>query len=71
MENASYFKPKALFVLMIFKFLSWLLGHAAKGLDKKNNVTFKFYDATAWLTNNCTTHIAQYLEKQRKLDNEI
>ena len=26
-------------------------------------VNFKFYDVTAWLTNNCNTHIAQYLEK--------
>ena len=26
-------------------------------------VNFKFYDVTAWLTNICNTHIAQYLEK--------
>ena len=31
------------------------------GLIKK--VNFKFYDVTAWLTNNCNTHIAQRLEK--------
>ena len=58
MKNAFYFTPKALFVLKIFNFLSWLFGHAAKRLDKKNKVNFKFYDVTAWLTNNCNTHIA-------------
>ena len=39
-----------------------------KRLDKIN---FKFYDLTAWLTNNCNTHIAQYLDKQTQSDNEI
>ena len=63
MENAFYFTSKAFFVLKIFKFLSWLFGHVAKRLDKKDKVNFKFYDVTAWLTNNCNTHIAQYLEK--------
>ena len=33
-----------------------------KGLIKKIRVNFKSYDVTAWLTNNCSTHIAQYLE---------
>ena len=28
-----------------------------------DKVNFKIYDVTAWLTNNCNTHIAQYLEK--------
>ena len=63
MKNALDFTSKALFVLNIFKFLSRLFGHVAKGLDKKDKVNFKFYDVTAWLTNNCNTHIAQYLEK--------
>ena len=31
--------------------------------DLIKKVNFKFYDATAWLSNNCNTHIAQYLEK--------
>ena len=31
-----------------------------KGLIKKIKVNFEFYDVTAWLTNNCNTHIAQY-----------
>ena len=54
---------EALFVLKIFNFLSWLFGHAAKRPDKKDKVSFKFYDVTAKLTNNCNTHIGQYLEK--------
>ena len=62
-KNAFYFTSKALFVLKIFKFLSWLFGHVGKRLDKKDKVSFKFYDATAWLTNNRNTHIAQYFEK--------
>ena len=33
-----------------------------KGLIKKIKVNFKFYDVTAWLTNNCYTHIALYFE---------
>ena len=33
MKNAFYFTSKALFVLKIFKFLSWLFGHVAKQLD--------------------------------------
>ena len=33
-----------------------------KGLIKKIKVNFKFYDVAASLTNNCNTHIAQYLE---------
>ena len=33
-----------------------------KGLIKKIKVNFEFYDVTAWLTNNCNTHIAQHFE---------
>ena len=62
-RNAFYFTLKALFVLQIFKILSWLFGHVTKRLDKKGWVNFKFYDVTTWLTNNCNTHIAQYLNK--------
>ena len=63
MKNSFYFTKKVLFFLKLFKFLSWLFGHVAKQLDKKDKVNFKFYDVTAWLTNYCNTHIAQYLEK--------
>ena len=62
-KNASYVTSKTLFILKIFKFLSWLFGHVVKQLDKENKVNFKFYDVTAWLTNNSNTHVVQYLEK--------
>ena len=61
MKNAFYFASKTLFVLKIFKFLSERFGHVTKRLDKKD----KFYEVTAWLTNNCNTRNAQYLEKLR------
>ena len=35
MKNAFYFTLKALFVLKIFKFLSWLFGHVKNGLIRK------------------------------------
>ena len=63
MKNAFYFTSKAFLLLKIFKFLSLLFGHVAKRLDKKDKVNSKSYDVTAWLTNNCNIHIAQYLEK--------
>ena len=42
MKNNFYFTSNALFVLKIFKFLSWLLGHVVKRLDNKYKVNFKF-----------------------------
>ena len=33
MKNAFYFTLKALFVLKIIKFLSWIFAHVGKGLD--------------------------------------
>ena len=51
MKNAFHFTSKAVFVLKIFKFLSWLFGHVAKRLDKKDKVNFKFYDVTNTLPN--------------------
>ena len=35
MKNIFYFTPKALFILKIFKSLSWLFGHVSKRIDKK------------------------------------
>ena len=52
MKNAFYFMLKALFVLEIFTFLSWLFGYVEKRLDKKAMVNFKIYDVTDWTTNN-------------------
>ena len=63
MKNAFYFTSKALFVFKMFKFVSGLFSHVGKQLDKKDHANFKFYNVTAWLTNSCNTHIAQYLEK--------
>ena len=37
----SYFVLKALFVLKIFKFLSWLLSHVGKWIDLKDKVSFR------------------------------
>ena len=71
MKNAFYFTSKALFVLKILKFLSWLFRHVAKGFDQKDKINFKFYDVTAWLANNCNTHISQYLERKRQSDNDV
>ena len=47
------------------RYLSFVLTfyHVSKRLDKKGRVNFKFYDITAWLTNNLYTHIAQYRKK--------
>ena len=42
-----------------------------KQLDWKNQVNFKIYDATSWLTNSCNTHIAQNLIKERQPSDEI
>ena len=63
MKNAFYFTSEALFVFKIFKFLSSLFGHVSKRLHERDKVNSTFYDVTAWLTNNCNTHIAQYLEE--------
>ena len=41
--------------------LDFLVMHR-KRLFKKIKINFKLYDVTAWLTNNCNTHIAQYFE---------
>ena len=62
MKNAFYFTVKVLSVLKIFKFLSWFFGHVEKRLDLKNKVSFKIYDFTTRDTNNCNTHIVQYLK---------
>ena len=52
MKNAFYFRSKALFVLKIFKFLSWISGHVVKRLDKKDKSNFKFYDVATVTTEN-------------------
>ena len=59
-KNAFYFMLKALFVLEIFPFLSWLFGYVEKGLNKGAKDNFKLDDVIDWTTNNCNTYIAQY-----------
>ena len=49
----------ALSVPKIFKFLLLFFGHREKQLDQKDQVNFKTYDDTTWLTNNYSTHIVQ------------
>ena len=71
MKNDFYFTLKAPFVLKTFKFLSWLFGHVGKRLDQKDKVNFKIFDVTTCLTNNCNTHINQYLKNKRQSGNEI
>ena len=41
MTNDFYFKLKALFVLKILEFFSWLFAHVGKGLHKNAKVTFQ------------------------------
>ena len=59
MKNPFYSTLKALFVLQYLSFCLDLFVHLGKRLDKKDQVNFKFYDVTAWLTSNCNAHIAQ------------
>ena len=39
------FTLKPLFVLKIFRFLSWLLGHVERRLDEKDKFNFKFMNS--------------------------
>ena len=50
MKNDFYFllKLKALLVLEIFTFLSWLFAYVEKRFDKKAMVNFNIYDVTDW-----------------------
>ena len=54
-----FFVLKSLFVVKIFKFLSWLFGH----VEKTAWLDFKIHDVTTWLRNNWNIHIAQYVIK--------
>ena len=62
-DNWKIFKNDEKCFLFQKKFFSWLFGHVSKVLDQKDKVNFKFFDVTAWLTNYCNAHIAQYLEE--------
>ena len=57
-KNVSYFMLKALFVLEIFAFMSWLFCYVEKWFDKKVKVNSKSYDVT-----DISTPITKYIEK--------
>ena len=59
MKNVFSFLLKALFVLKMFTFLSWLFDYAEKRLDKKIKVNLKIYEVTDWTANNYNIHFAQ------------
>ena len=63
MKYAFYFTLKALFVFKMFKSLSCIFGHVEKRLWLKDKINSKIYNVATWLTNNCNTHIEQYLKK--------
>ena len=65
MQNVFYFTSKALFVLKIFKFSSWLFCHVAKQLDLKDKVNSEFYDATSRLTNIVINILRNILRSKR------
>ena len=56
---------------MIFKLCPDFFSYIEKRFDGKAQVIFKIYDIINWETNNCNTHIAQYLKKYNKSGNEI
>ena len=60
LKNAFYFTLKALFVLKIFTFLSWLSGHVFR------KVNFKIHDVTTWSTN-IYCPISQEVKASRQL----
>ena len=43
MKNVFYFMTKALSILEILIFLSWLFGYEEKRFDEETNVNFKIY----------------------------
>ena len=58
-------------LFLFLRFLFFSLTFWSKRLYQKTEVNFKIYGVTDWQTNNYTTHLAQYLKKERKTDNEI
>ena len=52
MKNAFNFILKALFVLKIFKILSWFFGHEEITAWLENKINFEIDDIKAWLANN-------------------
>ena len=71
MKNAFYFMLKVFFVLEMSTFLAWFFYYIEKRLDKKTMANLKTYGVTDRATNNCNTHITQYLKKKGQSGNEI
>ena len=61
MKKPFHFNLKVLFVLEIFRFLSWLF--VEKMLDQKDKVNFKIYGVTTWLT--ITIHILPNISRSK------
>ena len=45
--------------------MSLIIGHVEKQLDYKDKVNFKVFDVTTCLTDNCNTHLDQYLSRSK------
>ena len=54
-----------------FDFCSEVLGHVGKRFDKKAKGNLIRFYVMNWETNNCNTHITQFLKKQRLPENEF
>ena len=65
MKNVFYFTSKALFVLEIFTFLSWLFSYLEKRLDKKTIINFIIYDVTDWTKEIITIRILPNLSRSK------
>ena len=61
-KKCFLFHPKSSFRSQDI-FLSWLLDHVGQRLDWKDQVNFKIYDVSTWLTKNYNIHLGQYLKK--------
>ena len=67
MKNAFYFTLKSLFVLKIFKFLSWLLVIYKNGLIRKISLIVKIFN----LVNKQLHYIYCPVSQERQLDYDI
>ena len=63
MKNAFYFTLKALSVLKIFKFLSWLSGHVKSGLIRRISLISKFMTSQSGQQTIAIQHIDQCSKK--------
>ena len=52
MRKFFNFMIKAVFVLKMFTFFSWLFGYVEKRLDRNVKVNSRVHDVTKWTTNN-------------------